>query len=216
MVEKDINVGMTFGYLKVVAPKQQSKKRESWLCECTCGNTIIKGRSLLLGTKKRRPDKSCGCKENKFGGDSVKHHRIYQIWHSMIGRCYDDRYDNYERYGEKGVTVCKEWRNNFQAFLDWALVNGYKENLTLDRIDSEESYHPSNCRWVDYYTQSQNKVGANKNSKTGVRGVVQYKYGYRAYITNKGKRHNLGTFKTLEDATIARKEGEEKYWNQNN
>jgi hypothetical protein len=80
-------------------------------------------------------------------GETVKHSRIYHAWYQMIKRCYNPKNDNYNRYGGKGITVCKEWIDSFQSFLNWALSNGYSDKLTIDRVESDKPYEPSNCRW---------------------------------------------------------------------
>lgn len=94
--------------------------------------------------------------------------RLYSIWHNMKSRCYNPRTEHFKYYGGKGITICREWQNDFQAFYDWAMSNGYKEGLTIDRIDINGNYEPSNCRWADMYTQN------NHTSKNH-------------YITHKGK-----------------------------
>ena len=83
--------------------------------------------------------------------------RLYRAWDSMKARCYRPTTDPYKKYGAKGITVCEEWRNSFIAFRDWALSNGYKDGLSLDRIDYTGNYEPSNCRWVTIKDQQNNK-----------------------------------------------------------
>lgn len=111
--------------------------------------------------------------------------RIYKIWCKMKERCYNSHHNSYIYYGGRGITVCAEWLNNFQAFYDWAMANGYADNLTLDRIDSNGNYEPSNCRWATTAEQSNNK----RNSQ---------------YITHNGKTQTkaqwakeIGTDKTV-------------------
>ena len=93
------------------------------------------------------------------GIKNIKSHRLYAIYTHMIGRCYKSDRDNYKYYGAKGISVCDEWKQLHGAyyFIGWALKNGYKEGLTLDRIDVNGNYEPSNCRWVDMKSQCNNK-----------------------------------------------------------
>ena len=83
--------------------------------------------------------------------------RLIVIRHSMYCRCYYPTTHGYERYGGRGIKICEEWINNPDSFYDWAINNGYKKGLTLDRIDVNGNYEPSNCRWVTKKEQSQNR-----------------------------------------------------------
>lgn len=150
-------------------------------------------------------------KVNNKNGLTVKYNRIYNIWHGMIGRCYDPRFDNYKRYGAKGITVCKEWLNGFEDFLEWSLNNGYAENLQIDRIESIKPYSPDNCRWATLFVQAQNK-GMSKSNRSGYKGVCyDGNNKYRVYITRDGKKLYVGYFTNLPDAISARKAKENQY-----
>ena len=94
-------------------------------------------------------------KIGKRGGIATT--RLYNIWLHMKGRCYRKTDDHYKWYGAKGVRICDEWLNSFQAFHDWAISNGYEDHLTIDRVDCSGNYEPSNCRWVDHKTQCNNR-----------------------------------------------------------
>ena len=83
--------------------------------------------------------------------------RIYKIWETMKHRCYCTGQTSYRYYGGRGITVCDEWRNDFKEFYDWAMSNGYSDELTLDRVESSGNYEPTNCRWVTMKEQTRNK-----------------------------------------------------------
>jgi hypothetical protein len=133
-------------------------KKAVWLCKCNCGNICsVRAKDLRSGNTK-----SCGCyavdvaKEvnTKHGASKT---RLYNIHSMMKNRCSNPRDSHWEWYGAKGVTVCKEWQR-FEPFRDWALANGYAENLVIDRKDSSKGYSPDNCQWI---TQSENATKAN-------------------------------------------------------
>ena len=83
--------------------------------------------------------------------------RLNRIWRSFRQRCYNPNQPDFKYYGGRGITVCPEWKDDFKAFYDWAMSNGYQDNLTLDRIDCNGNYEPSNCRWVTMKVQTNNK-----------------------------------------------------------
>lgn len=103
----------------------------------------------------------------KHGKGSLEN-RIYRIWVNMKTRCTNPNATHFEHYGGKGICVCDEWFNNFEAFCSWSMNNGYSDDLTIDRIDSNGNYEPSNCRWVSYTEQNINKDCVPKYEFQGI------------------------------------------------
>ena len=125
--------------------------------------------------------------------------RLLSIWKNMNTRCKNHNYEKYHKYGGKGVTVCKEWED-FQKFRFWALLNGYTNELTLDRINVNGNYEPSNCRFVTSSLQAFNK-GSYHQGTSKLKGVNKYSDGrWQAQIQSKGIKKNLGYYQTEEEA----------------
>lgn len=152
-----------FGRLVVTKLGEQKvlpsgQKMRTWVCTCDCGNTVTVYQQHL----RRGDTKSCGCYRLENSTNIHTTHgetktRLYKTWDMMRQRCFNPNDHSYRYYGAKGITICEEW-NDFLAFKQWALENGYKDNLTIDRIDVYGNYEPSNCRWSDSYTQANNKT----------------------------------------------------------
>ncbi len=88
---------------------------------------------------------------------SQEYKRIWRVWSHMVCRCHNEKSDSFKNYGGRGISVCDEWRNDFSKFLDWSVKNGHDFSLTIDRINNDGNYEPSNCRWADKEVQSNNK-----------------------------------------------------------
>lgn len=133
-------------------------KKKRFICQCSYGKIhYVNGGNL-------KRCKSCGCKSNSNSlnpmfkhGDS--HTKLYAILRGMKRRCYEKEYRDYKRYGARGIRVCDEWlgKDGYLNFKKWALENGYQEGLTIDRIEVNGDYEPSNCRWATNKMQSNNK-----------------------------------------------------------
>lgn len=185
---KDLT-GERFGRLTVVRFDHYSRTGQQYYeCKCDCGNTkLVQASHLQSGNVS-----SCGCKNSTVTKMPFRHHglyktRIHNIWCGIFARCYNPNSPVYDRYGGRGIRVCDEWRD-IVNFCDWAYKNGYSDNLTLDRIDNDGNYEPSNCRWADKYTQSNNR-----------NNIVKYDYkGGKYTITELARMSgiNYGTLRT--------------------
>lgn len=153
--------GEVIGYLTVIerAGADNTGKNSLWLCKCKCGNTAIISRSSLTRSKKNGFIASCGCRqfESKNATHGLSKTRIYHEWCSMKKRCYSANEKDFRSYEGRGITVCNEWIDDFLSFYDWATSNGYKDGLTIDRINVDEGYSPDNCRWISIGEQQSNK-----------------------------------------------------------
>lgn len=157
---RELAQGEKFGFWEVI---QETKERKV-LCRCKCGTEKeVQKKHLLSGNST-----SCGCLRNQKQSEKmkannpcvVKHNmhkaKIYGIWCNVKNRCYNSNNAKYQYYGGRGIGVCDEWQE-FEPFKEWALSNGYKDGLTIDRIDCDGNYEPSNCRWITIQEQQYNK-----------------------------------------------------------
>jgi hypothetical protein len=144
-------VGKKFGKYKVIA-ETHKRNPTMFLCECECGNKIeVRSASLINGTSK-------GCVKCSQITHGMSNSRIYKIWKDMKNRCKNPNNKFFNRYGGRGIKVCEEWLYCFENFYEWAINNGYTESLTIDRIDVDGMYEPSNCRWASVKEQNNNKA----------------------------------------------------------
>jgi len=149
---KDLT-GKKFNMLTVIEQAGHQKQYVTWLCKCDCGNMkVVKGSHLTLNKVK-----SCGCLLHKIQNKYYyENRRLYTIYHDMKNRCYNNNFVGYKYYGEKDISICDEWLNDSIVFFEWALTNGYSEKLTIDRINVNGNYEPTNCRWATTKVQMNN------------------------------------------------------------
>lgn len=153
-------IGQKNNLLTVIDIKPNKDNKNWFLCRCDCGNIkLIKPTYWERGTVK-----SCGCYSKSL---KLEHNgdldRLRRIYNGMKIRCYNPKFKKYSYYGGRGISICQEWLEDRQAFIDWALSHGYRADLTIDRINNDGNYEPSNCRWADRSTQNKNQRERDKN-----------------------------------------------------
>lgn len=193
----DALIGKKYGMLKIISiAESDSGNNKRYNCLCDCGNKTVTYRSSIL-----KGIESCGCKRNKRTGKRSTTHGMsntptYYSYQSMIRRCTNIKSDNYQHYGGRGVKVCDRWLESFTNFYEDMGVR--PENKTLDRIDFNGNYEPSNCRWADKITQSLNK--RQRKGKTGLNNIQKNKNGYSVGIARQGVRRRKSGIEDLECA----------------
>lgn len=159
-----VKKGDTFNYLTLTGEFIKKSNVKYYECICVCGNKV----NLLLSALTSGNTKSCGCKRKqlisisgtKHGYSSVsskKYNKLYSVWIGVKNRCYNKNHEHYSDYGGRGIVMCKEWEDDFVNFYNWAIENGYKEGLTLERNNNDGIYEPNNCRWATRKEQARNK-----------------------------------------------------------
>lgn len=218
-------IGKKYNALTILSfNKQVTKGKTMVFCQCNCGKINEYG----LNGVKRGDTKSCGCSYHKNSSKItgfLYSHRIRGIWHAMKKRCYNKNQISYKYYGGRNIIICDQWldeENGLLNFYNWAISNGYSDELSIDRINNDGNYEPSNCRWATLEEQANNKRNNKslvvkdfqkniKSSRTGGYSGVYLRKDtnqWRATITI-----SLGTFNNFEDAVFARKNAELLYWN---
>ena len=197
-MKKDSEViGKKFNRLTIIGFAYRKNNKRYFKCECECGNIVYLPKSAVVYGY----TKSCGCARSIHGQSRT---RLYKIWHGIKQRCDNPNNVCYCHYGAKNITYCDEWKK-FEPFRDWALKNGYKENLSIDRINPDGNYEPNNCRWATQLEQVTHlrMLKTNTSGYTGVSwSKSQKKWLCNISINNKSKR--IGVYATQKEAVEAR------------
>ena len=202
MSEKKDLTGERFGRLVVIREAGRAKDgKVLWLCKCDCGREkVVCGSSL---TRRKNPTVSCGCwNEEKKIKHGMHNTKIYAVWQQMMCRAGEWTCDEYtaSRYKERGIAVCEEWKC-FEVFYEWAIANGYKDGLQLDRKDNNKGYCPENCHWV---TPREN-VNNRQNTTRLDDGTPLALFCYELGIVTCGEDHNpTPRYKRIRRAWVAK------------
>ena len=172
--------GKKYGRLTVIERAEdyispKGIRHRKWNCRCECGSTKPVRQTELLQGK----TKSCGCLQKeqatkRITQRSKKHGKkgtkLYNVWKSMKQRCLNPNDKSYHNYGGRGITICDEWARDFQTFFDWSIRHGYREGLSIDRINNDQGYEPGNCQWTTVEKQNKN---TRQNHHMTIRGETK-------------------------------------------
>ena len=185
-MKKDVSIlGKQVGEFVVYASAPSTIRGDAqWRVRCVkCGAQYVMRATLIReAIRDGKPLRVCDCERNmvretkerlaiergliiearkhasrEYQAYCEKHILLYYTWQGMKSRCYRKTHKKYVHYGARGITVCNEWSDDFRAFCEWSLVHGYRQGLSIDRIDNDRGYSPDNCRWTTYSVQDSNK-----------------------------------------------------------
>lgn len=186
--------GQRFGHLQVISrAPNASHGQVRWHCVCDCGEKTISWTNSLRGGRA----KSCGCEGRKHAVAAITKHgetntKLHHIWETMRKRCRGLDAHHKKYYKDRGITVCDAW-NDYVTFRDWALNNGYKEGLEIDRIDNDKGYFPENCRWVTRERNIRNRSNTVMVTYKGeTKSLVDFAEEYGVNYKLAWERHKKG------------------------
>lgn len=164
-------IGKIYGDLEITKLIKMPNYVVKCIAKCKCGAEKEYYHQNLHHGKTR----SCGCYQSRLASEMMtthgrRHTRLYTIYANMKARCLNANTPNYKNYGGRGIKVCDEWLESFSDFEKWSLENGYKDDLSIDRVNNNGDYEPSNCRWADDITQNHNR---NCTWRVTIEGVTK-------------------------------------------
>lgn len=202
---KDLT-GKRYGRLVVVSRIGGIGEKSKYECKCDCGDTaVVYACNLVTGATR-----SCGCARKENTSKLKWSHgqcgsRLYRCWRNMISRCENSRNKEYDNYGGRGISVCTAW-HDFKLFFQWAISNGYSDELTIERINVNCGYSPENCTWADTYTQARNRTNNRMITYQGKTMIVT-DWAKETGIGEATIRHRLDAGWTVEETLTKRLNG---------
>ena len=199
--DKDL-IGKRFGKLTILEIVRKRNKnghlQKIARCICDCG----KEKDILIYDILKNKTMSCGCYNVETTiqcstTHGLKGHPLYKVWCNIKGRCENPNVPGYVNYGGRGIKICEEWRNSAGEFINWCIDNGWRKDLSIDRINNDGNYEPSNCRFTGRHIQAVNQRLSSRN-KSGYKGVYQAKNSnmWQSYIRVNRHQYHLGSFKS--------------------
>jgi hypothetical protein len=215
-MKKDKNLkGQVFNRWEIISDEVRRNGRGFQIFHCKCNRCNNFEQWIDLYSLKKGRSKQCKDCGSKQRAEKMTRHgkakknkttRLYNCWRGMKHRCYYPKSPSYIRYGSKGITVCDEWLNSYEAFEAWALANGYRDDLYIDRIDGNGNYCPENCRWVTKQQNQMNQSHRLEPPESGMKGVYRRAKGkdiWRTRIHYLGKTYTLGDYKNEREGGFA-------------